>query len=279
MANTQSSFAAIDQNGDELPGDTFNRDRLDGFRGTLETKGEFSAGSWWKYGWDVTLESDDTFRRFYKLDNVLLTDRVNRAYLEGISDRSYLGLNLYHFGGLLIDDTSESESRVHPIIDHNYVFDDPLFGGELRIDSNVLSFQRTDVTGLNVQDDRKRDQNLTRVVTEVKWRRRLTDAIGISYTPFAELRGDVYQYNNYVDPQTSELVADEIDHPWLGHGRDHHFIPLGCQYRWRKPCDRTHRPDHYAPEQRAAARPSERGRQEPRVRRYEPVRDDEILRP
>ena len=41
----------------------------------------FNLSSWWGLGWDVTLESDDTFRRFYKLDNRLLTDRVNTIYL------------------------------------------------------------------------------------------------------------------------------------------------------------------------------------------------------
>lgn len=234
-------LAGIDQDSDKLPGDTFNRDSLDGFRGSVETKGQFSLSSWWKYGWDVTVESDDTFRRFYKLDNVLLTDRVNQMYLEGLSDRNYMGVKLYHFGGLLIEDTSESESRVHPIIDHNYIFDEPLFGGELRIDTNVLSFSRTDVTGLVLNDEFKRDQDLSRVVTEVKWRRRLTDQIGITYTPFAELRGDVYQYNNYVDPLTGELIEDEslvrglatggitIAYPWVATSSagNHVVEPIG----------------------------------------------------
>ena len=40
-----------------------------------------------------------------------------------------------------------------------------------------------------------------RVVTELNWRRRLTDPIGITYTPFAQLRGDLYQLDNYIDPQ------------------------------------------------------------------------------
>ena len=66
-----------------------DRDQYDGWRGSLETKGLFNIGSWWKLGWDVTMESDDEFRRFYKIDNALLTDRVNKVFLAGLSDRNY----------------------------------------------------------------------------------------------------------------------------------------------------------------------------------------------
>ena len=62
----------------------------------------------------MTLESDDTFRRFYKLDNMLLTDRVNKVFLEGISDRNYFGMELYHFGGLMFTDTPKSKSLAPP---------------------------------------------------------------------------------------------------------------------------------------------------------------------
>ncbi len=194
-------MAGIDQNGDDLPGDISDDKRadLDGWRGSIETKGLFSLSSWWKFGWDVTLESDDEFRRFYKLDSILVTDRVNQVFLVGQSDRNFFAARAYHFGGLLLDDTPDAESMTHPIIDYNYVFDDPVLGGELKIDTNVLSFSRRDVgsstTGFA-------DQNINRIVTEVKWRRRFTDAVGITYTPFANLRGDIYQFDNFTDPTT-----------------------------------------------------------------------------
>ena len=76
-----------------------------GWRGSIQTKGQFSLSSWWRYGWDVTLESDESFRRFYQLDPILQTDRVNVAYLQGMSDRNYFGASIYHFGGLLLNDT------------------------------------------------------------------------------------------------------------------------------------------------------------------------------
>ena len=96
-----------------------------GWRGSVQTKGQFSLSSWWRFGWDVTVDSDDSFRRFYQLDPILQTDRVNTVYLQGMSDRNYFGAKLYQFGGLLLTDTPYSNSWVHPVIDYNYIVGHP----------------------------------------------------------------------------------------------------------------------------------------------------------
>lgn len=234
-------FAAIDQDISSLPSTTNNRADLEGWRGSIQTRGKFSLGSWWHLGWDATLESDDTFRRFYKLDSVLLTDRINEAYLEGISERNYTSIRLYHLGGLTFaDDSDTSNALVHPVIDHNYVFAEPVLGGELRWNSNVLSLSRdgdfldAGNNKINVHHD------LTRAVTELKWRRQMTDAIGISYTPFANVRADAYSYGGYnqasttVDESTSFLrgVAAggaTVSYPWVAAsaGGSHVIEPIG----------------------------------------------------
>jgi LPS-assembly protein len=200
-------LAGIDQDGSDLDVSADKQRDLDGFRGSLETKGEFSLASWWRYGWDVTLETDDTFRRFYKLDSILLTDRINKVYFTGLSERNYLSTNLYQFGGLLLDDTAQSESRVHPVIDYRYVVDTPVVGGELSVAGNALSLSRSDGLG-------SADQEMTRGSLEVNWRRRLTDQLGITYTPFGELRGDFLQVNNYRDAET----GGDIDNDVIGRG-------------------------------------------------------------
>ncbi|WP_045837910.1 LPS-assembly protein LptD [Hyphomicrobium sp. 99] len=204
-------LAGIDQDAANLPGgaNANNNAKLDGFRGSVETHGLFSLSSWWKFGWDAIVESDDQFRRFYKLDSVLVTDRVNQVYLTGQSDRNYFNATLYQFGGLLTNDTPETESYTHPIINYNYVFADPVLGGELKWNTNVLSFTRTDGTVVDPLTGRQQDQNINRIITELNWRRRFTDAIGISYTPFADIRGDVYQYDNVVDPTSVTLIQPE----------------------------------------------------------------------
>lgn len=261
LANGQYNikFAAIDQNCGDLPDSTkANTEKcedLDGWRGSLETHGLFSLSSWWKMGWDITLESDDSFRRFYQLDSILLTDRVNVVFLEGQSDRNYFGMNFYHFGGLTFYDTPQSESRVHPIIDHNYVFADPVLGGELRVDSNVLSFSRGDFYA-----DSASSEDINRAITEVTWRRKLIDSIGITYTPFANLRGDLYQINNFVDPVTGELVSDEsvvrgvasagatIAYPWIASSFNatHTIEPIGQIITRNESVPQRHLPDEDA---------------------------------
>ncbi|HRD77574.1 MAG TPA: LPS assembly protein LptD, partial [Hyphomicrobiaceae bacterium] len=167
------------------------------WRGSLETKALFSLSSWWSFGWDVTLESDDSFRRFYKLDSILQTDRVNSVFLVGLSERNYFGMHLYHFGGLLLDDTPHAESRVHPVIDYDYVFNRSVLGGEMSFSANALSLSRSDGT------------DMTRGNFEARWRRQIIDGIGQVFTPYLAVRGDLYRYTNYTDPNTLLPVPED----------------------------------------------------------------------
>ncbi|MCB1510497.1 MAG: LPS-assembly protein LptD [Hyphomicrobiaceae bacterium] len=196
-------FGALDQDYTTLPSKNKN---LDGWRGTVQTKGEFSLSSWWKFGWDVTVESDDTFRRFYKFDSISQTDRINRGYLVGLSERNYFAMSVYHFGGLLLTDNPVTESRVHPVIDWSYIYGNPVLGGELSWNVNAVSFSRdltfTDATSAI----RNVDSTTHRVAVDVNWRRRLIDRVGITYTPFANLRGDVASFENVVDPLSNTLI-------------------------------------------------------------------------
>ncbi len=231
----------IDQDASDLPSAIANREQYEGWRGSLDTKGLFSLSSWWKFGWDITAESDDEFRRFYKLDNMLLTDRVNKVFLEGIGDRNYFGLAAYQFTSLQYsaDPQSGAQSFAHPILDYNYVFADPILGGELTWDTNALSYtsDQNNIVFPNVTGN----EQMNRIVTEVNWRRRLTDPIGITYTPFAQLRGDLYQINDYVDPQSPNGINNTsvarglaaagvtVAYPWVTNntGGSHVIEPIG----------------------------------------------------
>jgi LPS-assembly protein len=83
---------------------------------------------------------------------------------------------------------------------------------------------------------------MNRIVTELNWRRRLTDPIGITYTPFAQLRGDLYQLSNYVNPYdlTAPLESTSlarglalggitVAYPWVANTRygSHVIEPIG----------------------------------------------------
>jgi LPS-assembly protein len=233
-------IAAIDQNeavtpavGDSLP---------DNWRGSVKTRGEFSLASWWKFGWDVTVESDDTFRRYYKLDNILQTDRVNSIYLRGQSERNYFAMTAYQFGGLLLSDTTQSESWVHPVIDWTYVVGQPVLGGELSFASNAVAQSRNNGDGTSVTNRLTgKTTQIERVSTDANWRRRLTDNIGITYTPFANLRGDLYSVHDAIDPETGAVISNDtgvrgvatggvlVAYPWLARtaSASHVVEPIG----------------------------------------------------
>ncbi len=157
------------------------------FRGSIQTQGEFSLGSWWSWGWDATVESDDTFRRFYKLDDIFATDRISTVYLVGQSERNYFSANLYHFGGLTADDDDRADSVVYPSIDYNYIFDNPVIGGELSFDTNALALSR------------ESGGDVARLVNQAKWRRQFTDPFGQVVTPFMQARADLYKTSSFED--------------------------------------------------------------------------------
>jgi LPS-assembly protein len=169
-----------------------------GWRGSLQTKGQFSLSSWWRYGWDVTVESDESFRRFYQLDPILLTDRVNTAYLQGMSERNYFSAKLYQFGGLILDNSQVANSWVLPAIDYNYFVGTPVAGGELSFTAHARALTRTDGTDSN------------RAVVEANWRRKMIDPIGQVWTPFGNLRGDVFSWANARDPNNpNNFIPDD----------------------------------------------------------------------
>jgi len=164
------------------------------FRGTIETQGNFRLGSFWNWGWDITAETDDTFRRFYKIDEKTETERTSEVYLIGQSDRNYFSARAYNFVNLtdqedpLGEDLTDRDTLVHPVIDYNYIADDPLLGGELAWNTNVVSLSRDE------------GPESHRVVTEMNWRRTLTDSLGQRLTPFAQARADLYKFTSYEEP-------------------------------------------------------------------------------
>jgi LPS-assembly protein len=208
----QNDPGAFTDSGEPLSGD---RD----LRGGAHTSGAFALSQNWSFGWDFELTSDRTFNRDYRIPGVQQQDLPSTAYLTGISDRNYFSANGYYFrvqredtkedlpddGNPLTDDIylhddQAEQAFIHPVIDHNYVVDRPVFGGELRIDSNLASLTRelsdirhppapfgpyyTGVAG-----------TFTRATTRASWKRRLILPGGQLVTPFSYLQAD----GNWID--------------------------------------------------------------------------------
>ena len=139
-------------------------------------------------------ETDDTFRRYYNLDFRLKTDRISQLYLEGLHDRNYFSTRFYNTKSLLEPDENFSEATVYPIVDYDYIVDQPIIGGELAFNSNAMVFSSEDGTQSN------------RLIAEASWRRQMIDGIGQVFTPFGGLRGDVYGVSGV---QQSDLSGSE----------------------------------------------------------------------
>jgi LPS-assembly protein len=199
----------------------------DDFRGSIKTKGVFALDPYYSVGWDVLLETDETFRRYYNLDSRLRTDRVSQIYLEGLRGRNYFSTRFYNTQSLLFTDEEFSEAVVYPIIDYDYIVDTPVLGGELSFNSNTMVFSSADGTDSN------------RFIMEANWRRQMVDGIGQVFTPFGRLRGDVYSLDN---PGVLELGGTEdltIDDPYsvVSDNRDNGTIwrgnaVAGLEYRY-----------------------------------------------
>jgi LPS-assembly protein len=168
----------------------FPKDINSDFRGSVVTQGKFALNPYWSWGWDAIAESDDTFRRYYNLDSELKTDRISQLYLEGLHDRNYASMRFYETGTLLQTKDPLADAAVYPIIDYDYIFKNPIVGGELSFNSNVMALANADGTDSN------------RIIMQTAWRRQMIDRIGEVFTPFAQLRGDLYGVNEFVDPAT-----------------------------------------------------------------------------
>ena len=193
------------------------------FRGAIETSGQFAITDRWTWGWDGILPTDRTFFQDYHLatyqrgTNVLmsgLTEGVSQIYLTGRGDRSYFDLRTIYYYGFSEADQQSQIPIIHPVLDYSYIFNNPVFGGELGYRANFTSltrqtaafdpisstaFNNAQCALTNADPAQKIPSNClmrgfpgtyTRGSAEVTWKRSITDSFGQIFTPFVNLRAD-----------------------------------------------------------------------------------------
>jgi LPS-assembly protein len=198
------------------------------WRGSVETKGDFELNKAWHFGWNAIVESDDTFRRFYKIDDVYATERVSQIYLTGLGERNYFNLTMARYGNLTGDtyfyETNTVQKTVtataYPSLDYNYIHNKPVLGGELSVDVNALALSVTDPATSSSQVTRG---TLDHIVTQAQWRRTLTDELGERFTPFFMARGDLYNTSRFVDVDGASGPADTFTRQMVGAGLDYRY--------------------------------------------------------
>ncbi|MGQ7793957.1 LPS-assembly protein LptD [Faunimonas sp. B44] len=208
-------------------------------RGSIQTRGAFALSSQWTTGWDVTMTSDRTFGRDYSIRGATALDVPSTLYLTGMSERNYFDVRAYYFrvqrentieydaitGAATVHDDQREQAVIHPVLDHNYIFGEPVLGGELRLDSNVTSLSRA-------ASDRRTVPaidyyngvagNFSRASTGASWQRTLIGAGGQVFTPFAYLKADLNWVN--ADNPLSGLPSDEF--------LSRAMPAFGLEYKW-----------------------------------------------
>lgn len=231
-------------------------------RGSIETSGSFAITDKWGWGWNGTLLSDRTFFQDYGLlsyqlnnDPIFLaqTEAVSQLYFVGRGDRSYFDARTIHYLGLSEADVQKEIPVIHPVIDHQYTVEAPVFGGELGFRSNLTSLTRDQAdfdpispaallsgacaptANPSVRTPtncllRGIPGSYTRFSTEAHWRRTLIDPLGQVFTPFVIMRGDAAALSvrpesgvpNYLLPGDSTsarimpTVGVEYRYPFVG---------------------------------------------------------------
>jgi LPS-assembly protein len=235
------------------------------WRGSLESSGQFSLNDKWVWGWDAVVLSDPTFFQDYGISRYsrqydpfktgLVTEGVSQLYTIGKGDRSYFDARTIYYYGFSQSDVQRQIPIIHPVIDYNYTFAQPIIGGELSYNVNATSLSRSlsefdpitqnavntgacAATSADPAAMRNRANCLlrgiagdtTRLSAEMNWRRTVIDPFGQMFTPFMRLRGDVAAVridgevgtSNFIPPGDSTIVRGmptagvEYRYPFIG---------------------------------------------------------------
>jgi LPS-assembly protein len=162
---------------------------------------------------------------------------TSQTYLQGRGDRSFFDARAMYFYGFSSTDNQRQLPIVHPVIDHDYTANSPVFGGELRLRSNVTSLTRDEpefnpinanaanngLCALTADSAQKTLNNCilngvpgtySRMSTELSWRRTIVDSFGEVFTPFVSARADFADVeitpqpgvSNYMNTGTSDVT-------------------------------------------------------------------------
>ncbi|MBL8584414.1 MAG: LPS-assembly protein LptD, partial [Rhizobiaceae bacterium] len=166
-------------------------------RGMIATKGQFEINPRWDFGWQGLLQSDKNFSRTYNIEGY--ADYVYRSeiYLVGLNDRNYFDLRAMDFQVQeeVLDNNPEAinaeQGMALPSFDYSYYPDEPVAGGELKIDVNSRMIHRyTEDDDLTVPIIPGLEGDTGRLTAEGEWKRTIVTDSGFVLTPLFHLQGD-----------------------------------------------------------------------------------------
>lgn len=203
------------------------------FRGVIASTGTFDINDRWQWGWDASFRSDRAFLQDYKFTRFGNASDVSKVFLTGQSERNRFDLRAYAFrisqedyaatpaslnapGFLPVgSQLQDKQPLVHPVLDYNYIFEDPIVGGELSLTGNWTSLTRdqTDAVQIGgvggVTRFRGVEGTFTRTSLQADWRTTVIDPLGQMFTPFAYVKGDLF-FLASADKNVSALTDESV---------------------------------------------------------------------
>ncbi|MBN9021637.1 MAG: LPS-assembly protein LptD, partial [Rhizobiales bacterium] len=169
------------------------------FRGGVRTTGQYNLSRDWTLGWDGTLSTDRTFTQNYNVLNEDKASTTSQIYLTGLRDRNYFDARAQYYE--ILADSQEGkydqdrQAVALPIIDHNYIFDSPILGGELALNSNLTNLTRESADPFLINNEtfyHGLAGDYLRVTEDLEWQKKSVLPGGQLLTTFASARADFY---------------------------------------------------------------------------------------
>ncbi|MEF2070980.1 LPS-assembly protein LptD [Consotaella aegiceratis] len=202
-------------------------------RGMIGTTGRFELSDRWTLGWDILAQTDQDFANTYDINRFSSTYHTSEIYLTGLGDRSFFDLRAQKFDVQTYKENADAQRldedtqpTVLPVLDYEYIAEDPVLGGEAGLRANLTSLHRddSDPTSSLVCLERSENNKCTRYSTEYFRRNALegdytrtsleaywsrTDAVlgGLLITPTLQLRGDLYSADMSLDDYNSTYTS------------------------------------------------------------------------
>ena len=180
-----------------------NKQAMGPWRGAIESKGDLKLNNTWSWGWDGTVASDREFLSDYDISNdSILTSSVHTT---GLSGRNYANAQVIHYQTQEQGESQDVMPVVLPYVTANYVFDEPVLGGELALDMSAYSLRRLDPDSRFAIGTEQ-----SHAVSRLSWRRQMISDAGLVVTPFTELRSDLYVADNVLGPGTTQATETDF---------------------------------------------------------------------
>lgn len=176
----------------DLDGSIVNDDAED-TRGHVTADAQFDYDETWRWGFETTLISDDTYLRRYNFpqpDDTLTTN----LFTEGFRGRNYARIEATHFRGLESGDDEDGTPLVLPLASFSHVGTPDRRGGQFVLDASMASISRSEGADSN------------RLSIHPGWRNRYIAPTGEVYALSVDLRGDLYYVSDHTpDGESSEF--------------------------------------------------------------------------